>query len=815
MKLLVRIAVTILILQLTAAIAYPQLPDGFVDELITDEISTPVGIIFFDTEKAFIWTQDGLVYLLDHGAVRDTPVLDLSLEVSGTADHGMLGLALDPDFTGNGLIYLSYVVDPHYLRYFGTPRYDPDLPETWDATIGRVTRYQLNTESFTEVIEDSRLILLGQEISNGIPVLAPAHGVGGLTFGTDGTLLVGTGDGTTWVGHHTGGENYLEFGFDSLGKALGIIQAYEDVGSYRAQMVESLSGKILRIDPISGSGLPSNPFFDHDNPDAPRSKVWALGLRTPFRITVRPGSGSADPSEGRPGFIYIGDVGSNQFEELNICHEAGMNFGWPSYEGHFRNEGFAKQNVEVPLTQDLLPCSASIEFNDILIADNRQHRYHWANPCGNAEDLSTILPTFVHTAPQISYGNTVNNPVTTYLTDFDEQGEATAKFIDIGLPFDGISSVAGVFYEGSIFPREYHGAYFHGDFGGWLRLMNFDTHDGQDEFHSILPFATMTRSIVHLHYNPFDESIYYVVLDYSDRPNLYQIRQISYTDNPRPVAVINMDTSFGYTPLAVRLNAESSYDPAFEEITFLWDIDGESYHFKDSTILFESATAGPTNKKVTLIVKDASGLVDSTVRIVSLNNTPPEVDITSIPDDYRYPLNQDAFLLELQADVTDQEQADSLQYHWEIKLSHNDHFHVEFSDNRPQTSVSLPALPSTSLDSHAYVIYLEVTDPLGLIGFDAIEINPDFLSSTSFVEPVQQFFLYPNPSFEVLNIQLRENTRMPKSWLITDLLGRALKEGDFQTSPLQINVFDFAPGSYVLYFSDREKIFNPLRFVKW
>ena len=79
----------------------------------------------------------------------------------------------------------------------------------------------------------------------------------------------------------------------------------------------------MRIDPDSGEGLTSNPFFDPEDPHAARSKVWALGLRSPFRIRVRPGSGSTDPADGRPGVIYIGDVGSNQYEELNIAAEPG------------------------------------------------------------------------------------------------------------------------------------------------------------------------------------------------------------------------------------------------------------------------------------------------------------------------------------------------------------------------------------------------------------------------------------------------------------------------------------------------------------
>jgi len=48
-----------------------------------------------------------------------------------------------------------------------------------------------------------------------------------------------------------------------------------------------LSGKILRIDPITGEGLSDNPFYNGDA-DANRSKVYQLGLRNPFRITVDP-----------------------------------------------------------------------------------------------------------------------------------------------------------------------------------------------------------------------------------------------------------------------------------------------------------------------------------------------------------------------------------------------------------------------------------------------------------------------------------------------------------------------------------------------
>ena len=83
---------------------------------------------------------------------------------------------------------------------------------------------------------------------------------------------------------------------------------------------DSLSGKILRLDPITGEGLSDNPFYTGDVNDN-ASKVYQSGLRNPFRISV------ADN-----GKVYIGDVGWSAYEEIN-SGVPGANFGWPFFEG--------------------------------------------------------------------------------------------------------------------------------------------------------------------------------------------------------------------------------------------------------------------------------------------------------------------------------------------------------------------------------------------------------------------------------------------------------------------------------------------------
>ena len=132
------------------------------------------------------------------------------------------------------------------------------------------------------------------------------HAGGDLEFASDGTLLVTTGDG-------------------------GFGDAPEPGRALRAQSVDALSGKILRVTP-DGRGLRSNPFWNR-NPNANRSKIWALGLRNPFRISV----GAGD-------IVYAGDVGWNKWEELDIVR-SGRNYGWPCYEGFERVPAYAGTSV--------------------------------------------------------------------------------------------------------------------------------------------------------------------------------------------------------------------------------------------------------------------------------------------------------------------------------------------------------------------------------------------------------------------------------------------------------------------------------------
>ena len=274
-----------------------------------------------DGSRAFVAQKDGVVRLVDNGTVADTPFIDISAQVNDSRDRGLLGLAVHPDFPNQPYVYLAFTYDPPEV-------FDNDGLAGEDGTgnrPSRVIRVEADPNTnFTTAIPGSEVVILGtnstwentrcpdanstdnfnippsgitdegENIRDYLATDSESHSVGGLRFGTDGSLFVSNGDGT------------------SYNRA--------DPRTTRVQDINNLSGKILRVAPLTGEGLPDNPFYDGD-PNSNRSKVYSYGLRNPFRLAI-------DPETNEP---YIGDVGWKTWEEINTGR--GANFGWPYYEG--------------------------------------------------------------------------------------------------------------------------------------------------------------------------------------------------------------------------------------------------------------------------------------------------------------------------------------------------------------------------------------------------------------------------------------------------------------------------------------------------
>lgn len=271
---------------LCAAPAAPatQLPAGFDEITLADGLTAPTTVAWGPDGRLFIAEKAGVVKTVPPGGGPVRTLLDISDHVSDFADRGLLGLAVDAEFEQAPFLYLLYTHDQAPQDEVG--------PKT-----SRLTRVEIGADGTLVDPETPETVLLGA-VSEA-PCPAPdstvdcfdastcCHPVGTVRSAPDGTLWIGNGDGGTTL-HTFNGDSY--------------------------------SGKLLHVD-REGNGLPGHPFCAGED-DLTRvcTRVFALGLRNPYRFTLFRDS------------VIVGDVGQATWEEINIV-ERGANYGWPCYEG--------------------------------------------------------------------------------------------------------------------------------------------------------------------------------------------------------------------------------------------------------------------------------------------------------------------------------------------------------------------------------------------------------------------------------------------------------------------------------------------------
>ena len=207
-------------------------------------------------------------------------------------------------------------------------------------------------------------------------------------FGSDDTLLASCGDGASFIGPRRRRRHLGAYATQAL--AEGIITPAEDVGAYRAQLPSSLAGKILRLDPQSGDGVPGNPYYDPGAPRSARSRVFALGFRNPFRFTVRPNTGSHDRLDANPGSLYVGERGlEHAGKSSRSSKSAGYDSGWPVYEGFDLQPQYSADPSRRTSTRPIRSTTAraarssSSRFSDLIVQDTLGTP-SWPNPCNPA-----------------------------------------------------------------------------------------------------------------------------------------------------------------------------------------------------------------------------------------------------------------------------------------------------------------------------------------------------------------------------------------------------------------------------------------------
>jgi glucose/arabinose dehydrogenase len=220
----------------------------------------------------FVVEQPGEIAVLRQGHRLGKPFLDLRGQVAYGGERGLLSVAFPPDYARSKRFYV------YYTDHDGNIRID----EFKRASATRARRGS-----------QRRVIVIPHPVNSN-------HNGGQLQF-LGNLLYFGTGDGGS------GGDP-----------------------PNNAQNKDVLLGKLLRIDPRPSGGRPytvpsDNPFVGRPG----RDEIYSYGLRNPFRF-------SFDTTTAKQPRIAIGDVGQNEFEELDyttVGAANGANFGWDAFEG--------------------------------------------------------------------------------------------------------------------------------------------------------------------------------------------------------------------------------------------------------------------------------------------------------------------------------------------------------------------------------------------------------------------------------------------------------------------------------------------------
>jgi len=651
-----------------------SLPPHFQAVALPGVYNLPVNLTFTpDGTRIFLLEKPGVVRVLDgsSGIAQAAPFLDLSAEVNNDHDRGLLGIELHPGFVADGgptsWVYLLYTVSPVPGQDLG---YNQNQMYSWS----RLVRYRAVTSGGLLAADaGSREILLGHQLADGtvpdaIASVHNSHSNGSMHFADDGSLILTCGDGAHYDFTDNGGNDnpaFDTFTIPSTGKK-GPTPKVQDAGAFRAQDLRSLSGKVLRIDPATGLGYPSNPFFD-GNPASNASRVWALGLRNPYRMTLVPGTGSSDPSRGQPNVMLIGDVGWNVWEEVDASRTGGENFGWPCWEGFLQNGSYQGFN---PANPDKVSCHTAVTGT-----------------------LTPPLVAFHHAQPGA-------------LTPLAKYVDGSGHPIPGG--FAGNCSIGGTVYAGGSFPPEYDGRLFFADYAqGFIKTLQLDA---AYNVVAIRDFAANIGNLVDLERHPLTGDLYLLSIGSG------QVIRLSYAGNLSPVAVAGVAPDHGQAPLAVAFAGSASSDPDGDAITFDWDFDDGSPHSAAADPAHVYAADGVYHP--TLTVSDGGGATGTAQVQVAVGNGPPAAIILSPAMGATYGVPT---LLALHGAGTDPESA-PLSYAWDITLFHASHVHT-FLSSQQDDAFSIDVSPEDD-ELLYYRVQLTVTDPGGLSGSAHVFVYP-------------------------------------------------------------------------------------------
>jgi glucose/arabinose dehydrogenase len=181
---------------LTHEISAQVLPTGFSRVLVANGISNPTVMAFAPDGRIFVAQQNGALRVIKNNTLLATPFISLTVNSSG--ERGLIGIALDPNFSSNQFVYLYYTLS--------------------DGSRNRISRFTGNGDV---VVPGSEVVLLDLD-----PLSSATNHNGGAMHFKNGLLYVA-------IGENANGAN--------------------------AQNLDTYHGKLLRINP-DGSVPAGNPY---------------------------------------------------------------------------------------------------------------------------------------------------------------------------------------------------------------------------------------------------------------------------------------------------------------------------------------------------------------------------------------------------------------------------------------------------------------------------------------------------------------------------------------------------------------------------
>ncbi len=417
--------------------------------------------------------------------------------------------------------------------------------------------------------------------------------------------------------NHAGGS--IQFGPDEK-----LYVSFGDSNTGSSQDLGTVIGKVIRIN--NDGTIPSdNPYVGQNGK---KPEIWASGFRNPFRFQF-------DHPTNR---LFLGDVGSENWEEINIVNEGG-NYGWPEEEG------------------DCGSCS-------------------YDNP----------LYAYEHVTPSFSVSG-------------------------------------GMVYRGNVFPQEYQGSYFFGDFAqGFIKRL---TMDSNGNFISVFEFDDSAGSVVDMR-TALDGSIYYL--------NIFpgSLNRISYSSGnqiPTSVSFANQ-TSSSTAPFTVNFSSNGSSDPENVPLSYLWT-------FGDGTT---STQANPqktfANKgQFQVLLKVSDGVHSATASPIDIVvGTPPTLSINLPADESMYKAG-DTINYSSTAKNSNNEDLPDPAFSTLILFHHSSHTHPFIPESVSRAGSFVIPTSGEPATNVWYKITVTVTDSDGLKTTKSVEVRPEVSSYSITANP--------------------------------------------------------------------------------